>query len=980
MRQPVIRIAAAVVAAVGVWTLFAQDGSQSREAAKQRGAGGSALTHISTDKPIYRPGETLYARGLMLDASTRAPYIAAQDETPSVLVKVTGPKGDTVMSGYAVAKDSIVPISWTIPAETPGGTYTLCVEHMTGNAPAERTFEIRAYRPPRIKTQITFARDGYGPSDVVSASLAATRAEGGAPAGARVTTIARIDGEEVYRHAGEIDAAGGCVAEFPLPAHIERGEGVLVMVIEDGGVVETASKTIPILLQTVDLDIYPEGGDLVAGLATRVYFEARTPAQKPADIAGVIVNDRGDTVASFRSEHEGRGRISFTPRAGEQYSMRISEPAGISRDFPLPEVKTAGASLRATTDRYAANEPITLRVGVAGLTGACKVTLMRNADELAATNILPRDGSFSEVTLTPPSHVAGVLTATVWNEQGEPLAERLIFREPDRSLNIALTADKSRYTPGTPVSMRVRVTDQKGAPVPAAWIGMSVFDDSVMEMLETREQPPRLPAMALLESDVRELFDSQVLFERDSAKSDVAMDLLLGTQGWRRFATMRVDVFLQEYGESARRALAIRDEPIVTRGFAGRRRGGAVMLGMPDAAHPAPAAAAVERMEDEGVDFDEVAVDKEAAMAPKEAAAAPAEAPPVPPVREVAAELRPAQQAAGRRGNLLAAKRIRADDDLRGLAYLGDDFEVAQRLSPLVIVREFSHKVRPNRDVNERSDFAETLYWNAGIQTDERGEAVVSFDTSDAVTSFRVVADGHDGQGALGASHTLIESVEPFYIEPKAPLFVTAGDVIRLPIALVNGLDQTITNVATTISVSGDIATTAVDPISLSPGQRARQIIQMTIGDTVGDIDYTVHAAAGGDPFCATFEIGVYKDRVSRKLSVEAAGFPMELAFGGLLERDSAITHEFSIPDDIVRNSASTEIVVYPTPLANMTEALAALIREPYGCFEQTSSTTYPLVMAQNYFMTHSGVDSALIERSRGLLDKGYDRLTGFEC
>ena len=33
------------------------------------------------------------------------------------------------------------------------------------------------------------------------------------------------------------------------------------MVIEDGGVVETASKTIPIVLQTVDLSIYPEGAN-----------------------------------------------------------------------------------------------------------------------------------------------------------------------------------------------------------------------------------------------------------------------------------------------------------------------------------------------------------------------------------------------------------------------------------------------------------------------------------------------------------------------------------------------------------------------------------------------------------------------------------------------------------------------------------------------------------------------------------------------
>ena len=55
--------------------------------------------------------------------------------------------------------------------------------------------------------------------------------------------------------------------------------------------------------------------------------------------------------------------------------------------------------------------------------------------------------------------------------------------------------------------------------------------------------------------------------------------------------------------------------------------------------------------------------------------------------------------------------------------------------------------------------------------------------------------------------------------------------------------------------------------------------------------------------------------------------------------------------------SVTTNIAVYPTPLANMTEALQRLIQDPNGCFEQTSSTSYPLTMAQQYFLVHTGVD-----------------------
>src|SRR5213594_1110796 len=62
-----------------------------------------------------------------------------------------------------------------------------------------------------------------------------------------------------------------------------------------------------------------------------------------------------------------------------------------------------------------------------------------------------------------------------------------------------------------------------------------------------------------------------------------------------------------------------------------------------------------------------------------------------------------------------------------------------------------------------------------------------------------------------------------------------------------------------------------------------------------------------------------------------------------------------------------------------MTDALQSLLREPNGCFEQTSSTSYPMVMAQQYFLTHTGIDPAVIAKARDLLEVSYKKLTGFE-
>src|SRR5438034_3760811 len=81
----------------------------------------------------------------------------------------------------------------------------------------------------------------------------------------------------------------------------------------------------------------------------------------------------------------------------------------------------------------------------------------------------------------------------------------------------------------------------------------------------------------------------------------------------------------------------------------------------------------------------------------------------------------------------------------------------------------------------------------------------------------------------------------------------------------------------------------------------------------------------------------------------------------------------------MVRGSVSSSATVYPTPLASMTDALQSLLREPNGCFEQTSSTSYPMVMAQQYFLTHTGIASAIIQKARDLLEVSYKKLTGFE-
>ncbi len=913
--------------------------------AKSLGGDTRYLGHVSTDKPIYRAGEKVYVRTVVLDAHTHKPTTAAADCT----FVITGPKGDRITSGHAKIVDSVAAYEWLVPDGQPGGQYTIEVRGNGVAMPAgKRQFEIRAYRAPRLNTQIEFVRDGYGPGDDVVAILEAGRAEGGVPAGAAVDIIATVDGIDVYQGAGEIDARGYCEARFGLPNRIETGDGTLTFVVRDGGVVETAAKTIPILLQTLDISIYPEGGDLVTGLNNHVYLEARTPARKPADIAGTVLDSADHEVTTFRTVHEGRGRFAFMPRAGESYRLRIDEPAGIDRTFELPEAISRGVALHAVHELFDHRWPVVLEVA-STIEQELDVRLYKREKELAGTTVTAGPTA-AEIRLDVPPGIDGVLTATVFNAAGRPIAERLIFRQPEKAIKVSIEADRKRYVPGDKVELTVRTTGADGNPVGAV-VGMTVTDETVLEMIDRREQAPRLPVMVFLDNDVRDLADAHVYLDSRNADSPRAVDLLLGTQGWRRFAVTDFDSFISNHGDDARRVLA--QAPPMARG-----RNMSMLF--------ESAKFAVRHLEAE-VAFN-MAMPNDDEMA-EEAMAEPVAAP-VPQMKQAAP---PAPLAVAAR--LLDAKRVRKQEDRRGRGgrFAGKDFD--QHLDRIafngnyVTIRQYAHPHRPQRRPDQRTDFTETLYWHAGIRTAAAtGEVKVQFALSDSVTSFTVAADAFDSDGVIGSGTIAIESVRPFYIEPKLPLEVTAGDHIRLPVAVVNGTSTPLGGVRLATSVDPKIRIDDLAVVDLEAGDRGRGIIELPV-DGRGDISLTLTGTADA-----------YRDQVTRHIQVVPRGFPVQIAQGGTLEPDSACVVTVTIPESVVPGSVSTAIAVYPAPLANLTDAVAALLREPHGCFEQTSSTNYPVVMAQQYFETHAGIDPQLVSKGRALLDKGYNRLTGFEC
>ncbi|MBI3726249.1 A-macroglobulin complement component, partial [bacterium] len=359
-------------------------------------------------------------------------------------------------------------------------------------------------------------------------------------------------------------------------------------------------------------------------------------------------------------------------------------------------------------------------------------------------------------------------------------------------------------------------------------------------------------------------------------------DLLLGTQGWRRFAFQDAEKFLAAHHEAAERVLAIRKTIELP---ASAREGERFKAGGPDLA-PRPTAAprAVVARADKA--------DQKKQLAPR------GKVPEAPP-------------AIGGRAAVprMPMKDRRAMDERAG--------EEAQDISYIAVVREYAHKAATSLE-GGRTDFQETLYWNAGLSTNERGEATFSFDLADSVTTFRIRADAVSKDGALGAGDAMVESRRPFYVEPKLPLEVSAGDVIESPLVLVNGTQASLTP-ELELKLGALLASRAdTRSFTLGADARGRLILPLTVGAGRGDTTVRIRARAGSA-----------EDDVTRTLHVEPNGFPIELSFGGKLEGN--VVHTIRIPEKVETGSLVTQGLVYPSPLASLSQATAAMLAEPGG-------------------------------------------------
>jgi hypothetical protein len=285
-------------------------------------------------------------------------------------------------------------------------------------------------------------------------------------------------------------------------------------------------------VQAYDVQFFPEGGNLVGGIESKVAFKAVGQNGKGVKLTGVIVNQRNDTLAAFGSLKFGMGSFSFKPAAGSTYRAVMKEGNNKVFEKALPEVMARGYVMELTDEGSDK-----LEVSVKSNTNDGSVYLFAHTGQVVkAASSADFSNGTAHFTINKNALGDGISHLTVFNSAKQPVCERLYFKRPAQQLLIGAAADQQQYSQRKKVNVSVSAKDMSGKAL-AADLSMSVYRvDSLQDIDHSN-----IFNYLWLNSDLRGYIESpDYYFKANDAETNEALDNLMLTQGWRRFQWSQV--------------------------------------------------------------------------------------------------------------------------------------------------------------------------------------------------------------------------------------------------------------------------------------------------------------------------------------------------------------------------------------------------------------------------------------------------------
>jgi len=274
------------------------------------------------------------------------------------------------------------------------------------------------------------------------------------------------------------------------------------------------------------LSFFPESGNLIAGIRSKVAFKYLNVNGLGKTVSGNIINKTGDKVTSFESSHLGMGIFAFTPVAGDVYTAVIDE-GGVSRKIPLPVVKPEGYVL-AVNNLDTSNLLIKIAVSPTLVTDK-ELILIGQTNGVVKYAAKVKTQQAITTMIHKSQLPTGITQLTLFNAEGQPLAERLVFIDHQDHLAIQIKPNKESYTKREKVTLDIN-TDKDHAP---GSYSIAITDEQLVPSNE--EEETSILSNLLMTSDLKGYVEKPGFYFSNNPDAPKFLDYLMLTQGWRRF-------------------------------------------------------------------------------------------------------------------------------------------------------------------------------------------------------------------------------------------------------------------------------------------------------------------------------------------------------------------------------------------------------------------------------------------------------------
>jgi alpha-2-macroglobulin-like protein len=495
---------------------------------------GEEKVYLQIDKTLYKPGEDIWFNAFVLDGKNHTPT----GKSNVLYVELIDPKGNQLKKLELLIEEGTTHGDFSIGTQGPGGVYivrayTQWMKNFSEDNFYTKEIQVQKIITPRLLLKLDFEKKAYGKNDTVTAILKARGIKDEPLARAQVKSKMKLDGKEVESKTFITNEKGEATITFRLPPDLITTDGLLQNVVSADGIEESISKSVPIVLNQIKINFFPEGGDIVQGNKSTVAFKAVNEFGKGADISGIILDENGQTVSSFKSFHFGMGSFELMANENKKYVCKITQPEGIDQLFELPISQSQGISLQLKSQSDS-----TVEFNIFS-TQATEVFIVGHAHSniFFSEKVVVRKGT-NQLQASTKDAPAGIAVFTLFNANGEETSERLVNINSKKKIKINLTTNRKEYQPGEKVELTLKSTDDTGNPTRGKF-SLAVVDDQLITTVNDKQD--NLLSWMLLSSELKgKIEEPSFYFDENEPKSQQALNYLLMVHGWRRFSWKEV--------------------------------------------------------------------------------------------------------------------------------------------------------------------------------------------------------------------------------------------------------------------------------------------------------------------------------------------------------------------------------------------------------------------------------------------------------